>query len=116
MFEKMLRELQSMQGQIEVVVPLEADAEGYLDRECPAEACLFTFKVYGDDWHSLVKEAEVFCPMCRHRHRAGAGTRKPRSVPARITQLTISPADLTAPCGQILGFGTRSSGAAACKA
>ncbi|SDD49243.1 hypothetical protein [Belnapia rosea] len=71
-FEKLMRELQSMQGQVEVAVPLEADAEGFLDRECPAEQCLFTFKVHGDDWNSLVKEGEVFCPMCRHTAPRGS--------------------------------------------
>ena len=44
MFEETLRELKRLQG-AQVAVPVPADADGYLDRECPAEKCLFGFKV-----------------------------------------------------------------------
>ena len=29
----------------EITVPIEADADGFLDKECPSEKCLFQFKV-----------------------------------------------------------------------
>lgn len=50
----------------EISVPIEPDSEGYLDKECPSEPCLFLFKIYGDDWSNLVRGEEVFCPSCRH--------------------------------------------------
>lgn len=66
MFENLQRELQRLAKLQQVEVPLESDIEGYADKECPAEACLFPFKVHGDDWKNLVKDEEVFCPSCRH--------------------------------------------------
>lgn len=66
MFERMIRELQTLGRTKEISVPIQADSEGYLDKECPAEACMFSFKVHGDDWRNLVRGDEVFCPMCRH--------------------------------------------------
>lgn len=47
-------------------VPIEPDSEGYLDKECPSEPCLFLFKIHGDDWSNIVRDEEVFCPSCGH--------------------------------------------------
>jgi hypothetical protein len=47
-------------------VPLAKDRNGFIDRECPAEDCLFVFKVNCDDWEKLFRDEEVFCPQCRH--------------------------------------------------
>lgn len=66
MFEHMLREIKALERLTKIEVPLEGDADGFLDRECPAEGCLFEFKIHGDDWKSIVRDEEVFCPMCRH--------------------------------------------------
>ncbi len=66
MFENLQRELQRLARLQQIEVPLESDAEGYADKECPAEACLFQFKVHGEDWKNLVRDEEVFCPSCRH--------------------------------------------------
>lgn len=66
MFESLIRELERMQGETTISVPLETDSEGYFDKECPSEACLFGFKVHEEDWSSLVRDEEVFCPSCRH--------------------------------------------------
>lgn len=66
MFDHLQRELRRLASTTEISVPLEADEEGYADKECPAEACLFSFKVHGDDWSNIVRDEEVFCPSCRH--------------------------------------------------
>lgn len=66
MFENLQRELERLSLLQKVEVPLEADPEGYADKECPAEACLFQFKILAEDWTSLVRDEEVFCPSCRH--------------------------------------------------
>lgn len=66
MFENLQRELRRLSELQQVEVPLEGDADGFVDKECPAEACLFQFKVHSDDWKGLVREDEVFCPSCRH--------------------------------------------------
>lgn len=65
MFEKLLHELKESK-RTEVSVPLEADTDGYYDKECPGANCLFGFKIFADDWHNLVHSEEMFCPSCRH--------------------------------------------------
>ena len=66
MFENLQHELDRLSRLQQVEVPLEADSEGYADKECPAEACLFQFKIVAEDWTNLVRDEEVFCPSCRH--------------------------------------------------
>jgi uncharacterized Zn finger protein (UPF0148 family) len=66
MFKNLQRELSRIGRTTEISAPLEYDAEGYLDRECPSEVCLFPFKVHSKDWKALVRDEEVFCPSCRH--------------------------------------------------
>lgn len=66
MFENLQKELRRLAATQQVAVPIEGDAEGYVDKECPAEACLFQFKIHGDDWKNIVRDEEVFCPSCRH--------------------------------------------------
>lgn len=66
MFEHLLRELNSLSG-TGISVSIPADADGYLDRECPNELCLFGFKVECEDWRDKVTEDSAFCPMCRHQ-------------------------------------------------
>lgn len=66
MFENLQKELRRLAASTQVSVPLESDEEGYIDKECPSEACLFQFKIFGDDWTSIVRDEEVFCPSCRH--------------------------------------------------
>lgn len=65
MFDELIRELRRLDGQ-QVSVPIAADAEGYLDRECPSDACLSQFKVNDQDWRDKVRDEEVFCPFCRY--------------------------------------------------
>src|SRR5215471_2785859 len=65
MFKDTLQELKRLQGAT-VAVPDPVDAEGYRDRECPAEMCLFGFKVHHEDWRDKVRDEEVFCPFCGH--------------------------------------------------
>lgn len=51
---------------MEIPITLMADEKGYLDRECPNENCLFTFKINMADWSDKVSDEEVHCPMCGH--------------------------------------------------
>ena len=66
MFENLLRELSSLSG-TSISVSIPTDADGYLDRECPNDLCLFEFKVECDDWTNKVFDDSAFCPMCRHQ-------------------------------------------------
>ena len=65
MFDELLRELKRLEGQ-KAPVPIATDADGYLDRACPSNECLFEFKAHGDDWRAKVRDEEVFCPFCGH--------------------------------------------------
>jgi hypothetical protein len=66
MFKTLQRELERLGQMKEITVPIEPDSEGYLDKECPSEPCLFLFKIHGDDWSNIVRDEEVFCPSCGH--------------------------------------------------
>jgi len=66
MFEHLQRRLRALSETTEISVPLEADSEGFFDKECPSEACLFQFKVDEEDWGNIVRDEEVFCPSCGH--------------------------------------------------
>jgi uncharacterized Zn finger protein (UPF0148 family) len=70
MFENILRQLDDPSKTTEISVPLEADSEGFLDKECPSETCLFQFKINEDDWKNIVRDEEVFCPSCGHATHA----------------------------------------------
>ena len=68
MFEDTIRALKNKT----VSVPISDDEEGYFDRECPSEECMFQFKIFREDWKEKVSDEEVFCPFCRHSADSGA--------------------------------------------
>jgi uncharacterized Zn finger protein (UPF0148 family) len=70
MFDELKRVLQRLSSTRSVSVPIHSDAEGYLDRECPAQECQFDFKVFEEDWRDKVRDEEVFCPFCGHAARS----------------------------------------------
>lgn len=72
MFENLIRELEKLGRTKEISVPIELDSEGYIDKECPSEACLFLFKVHDDDWSNIVRDEQVFCPSCKHEAPANS--------------------------------------------
>ena len=51
---------------ISIPVTLRSDENGYFDRECPNENCLYQFKIKMSDWEEKVSDDEVHCPMCGH--------------------------------------------------
>jgi uncharacterized Zn finger protein (UPF0148 family) len=65
-FEETIRALRAIDGKHTVSIPIGDDEEGYFDRECPREDCLFQFKVLTEDWKAVVRDEEVFCPNCGH--------------------------------------------------
>ncbi|WP_282027616.1 hypothetical protein [Ruegeria faecimaris] len=66
MFNNLQRELERLGRTREISVPIEPDTEGYLDKECPSESCLFSFKIHDDDWSNIVRDEELICPSCGH--------------------------------------------------
>jgi uncharacterized Zn finger protein (UPF0148 family) len=69
MFKQTIRALEELEKttRCEMPLPSVADSDGYIDKECPNQECLFAFKVHRDDWKSIVRNEEVFCPFCGHR-------------------------------------------------
>lgn len=65
MFDELIQRIKQLET-IGVSVPIKMDDEGYFDRECPNENCLFQFKVFGEDWKERCKAEAIFCPVCRH--------------------------------------------------
>ena len=51
---------------MQISVPVKTDENGYLDKECPNEECLYQFKVNAEDWTNLFLDEAVYCPKCRH--------------------------------------------------
>jgi hypothetical protein len=64
-FEELIKRLEGLNS-MTVSVPVECDEHGYIDKECPAEGCLFQFKVKAEDWERIAQGDSVWCPMCRH--------------------------------------------------
>ncbi|MBB3273829.1 uncharacterized Zn finger protein (UPF0148 family) [Pseudomonas sp. OG7] len=65
MFKNTIKALNQLSGQGQRV-EIGTDEEGYFDRECPSEGCLFQFKIHMEDWRQIVRDEEVFCPNCAH--------------------------------------------------
>ena len=72
MFEHLQRQLRDLSKTKEITVPIEADADGFLDKECPSKKCLFQFKVLEEDYKNIFRDDVIFCPSCRHAEKARA--------------------------------------------
>jgi hypothetical protein len=70
MFDDVLRKLRHLEHGTRVSIDLELDDKGYLDRMCPSDDCGISFKVMFEDWRNIVRDEEVFCPLCRHDAKA----------------------------------------------
>lgn len=66
MLNETIGALRRLEGNTQISVKIGDDEEGYFDRECPSEDCLFQFKILSEDWKDKVRDAEVFCPNCGH--------------------------------------------------
>ena len=86
MFDDLRKTVAELDGmKLSVPSAAEPDAEGYIDRQCPAEACEFVFKVDGEDWRDIVRDEAVWCPFCGCEVRVGdscAGCAKKKKKPA----------------------------------
>ena len=63
---KVYRERSKNWTGLKVSVPIETDEDGYMDKECPSDSCMFKFKVHEEDWAKIFKDEAVYCPLCRH--------------------------------------------------
>ncbi|MCM4171261.1 hypothetical protein DHD32_07200 [Arenibacter sp. TNZ] len=51
-------------------IPIIPDKNGMIDRQCPKNECESFFKVHKEDWLSIVRDEELFCPFCRNNSLA----------------------------------------------
>lgn len=65
MFDDLIKTLKGLDG-TKISMPIEPDADGYVDKQCPATECEFLFKIYADDWRNVVRDEAVWCPFCGH--------------------------------------------------
>lgn len=73
MFDELKNALSNLDGtQLSVPMRAEPDVQGYVDRECPADACMFQFKIHRDDWRDIVRDEIVWCPFCGEERAADA--------------------------------------------
>lgn len=70
MFDELKKKLQQLEGVSKIQIDMELDENGYFDRKCPSGDCGAIFKVKFEDWRNLVRDEEVFCPICRHDEKA----------------------------------------------
>ena len=66
MFDDLIKQFKKLES-TGVSVPVQMDSEGYFDRECPSEVCLFQFKIFQEDWTNLCKDEAIHCPLCGHQ-------------------------------------------------
>ncbi len=65
MFNDLRRELGDLEGTNQIPVSIQSDDDGYFDRQCHAEDCMFEFKVQEEDWLAKI-QGRVVCPFCGH--------------------------------------------------
>jgi len=65
LFDALKRELERI-NKSSVGIPIEADADGFIDTGCPNEECKYQFKVQNEDWTNIFKDEAVYCPLCGH--------------------------------------------------
>lgn len=66
-FESTLRYLRNLQTPQKYSMKIEADIDGYFDKECPNDVCLSKFKILAEDWANIiVPNGECHCPFCGH--------------------------------------------------
>lgn len=54
-------DVSKLKGASAIIVP---NSNGMLEKECANESCLSTFFVNEDDWKNILRDEEVFCPIC----------------------------------------------------
>ena len=63
MFENILNELNNLKC-YNYKIDIPVDEEGYIDKECPNQECLYKFKIFAEDWKNICKDEAIYCPRC----------------------------------------------------
>lgn len=70
MFDNTKRMLNELARGVRIAIDIPLDAEGYIDRQCPAEICQAEFKILADDLEAKVKQESAYCPICKEEAAA----------------------------------------------
>lgn len=100
MFDNTFRELDRLGRGWKVEVPIEADDEGYIDRECPS--CQCSFKVHDEDWTNIVSDESVFCAFCGHEADADQWWTTTQLKRARTQVMAVTKAQIEQTIGSAL--------------
>jgi uncharacterized Zn finger protein (UPF0148 family) len=66
MFDKLIRDLKKYEKGVYIEVQIGIDDDGYYDRQCPSSNCQADYKVFFEDWKNIVRDEQVFCPICKY--------------------------------------------------
>lgn len=66
MFDDLTRELKKIEHTT-YEMPILADNDGYVDKECPNINCLKKFKVFAEDWNNINEINNTYCPFCGYK-------------------------------------------------
>lgn len=72
-----------MPDTFELEMKMLTDKNGFIDRECPREDCLFNFKIDAADWDAHLQDNDMYCPRCGHKDDAGMWWTAPQSEAIR---------------------------------
>ncbi len=64
--EGTVRALQEPDGTPGIPVPVSSGEDGCFERECPRRNANFNSRSSLEDWKAIVRDEEVFCPLCGH--------------------------------------------------
>jgi len=70
--ENIKENAQKLNGTHSIEILSKTDEDGFIDKECPEQNCLFPFKVYGEDWKTKIDENKVYCPNCKNESPSNA--------------------------------------------
>jgi len=47
-----------------VEIPVIPDENGMIEKQCPNPNCNAIFKINAEDWKNILRDEQVFCPVC----------------------------------------------------
>lgn len=72
MFKNLLKVADEISNTSSLNFKIDADARGYIDKECPDTRCLFRFKIKAEEGSPAQHTEDLTCPMCGHRAPVGS--------------------------------------------
>jgi hypothetical protein len=71
-FDEFIREVEALDGRVQIPIEFPLDEKGYFDRKCPDKECEATFKFIFDYWRDKVPDNAARCHKCGRRDDSSA--------------------------------------------